>query len=98
MPILAPSVPMNVSDTLELSRVRKRLRIGQAERIRTAAGLSLAEIAEPVGVSAATVHRWETGQRTPHGDAAVRYGRLLTRLERELEKEPVAGEDGPGAA
>ena len=32
--------------------------------LRFAAGLSTAELAKKVGVSAATGHRWESGQRT----------------------------------
>lgn len=67
-------------DVVKLSRVRALARSGAARSIRVGAGLSLAEVAGPVGVSPSTVHRWETGERSPHGEAALRWGELLTQL------------------
>jgi len=71
---------------LALVRVRQMVASGQARMIREAAGLSLAELASAVGpgVSPTTVWRWEAGERQPRGDAAIAYGRLLVRLEREV--------------
>lgn len=48
--------------------------------IRAQAGLSLADIATPVGVSPTTILRWERGERSPHGEAALRYADLLDQL------------------
>jgi DNA-binding XRE family transcriptional regulator len=50
--------------------------------IRAQAGVSLAEMAEPIGVAPSTILRWERGERVPHGAAAVRYGELLDELSR----------------
>ena len=67
-----------------LVRIRRRIRTGEARTIRMSAGLSLAEVSEPLGVSPSTVFRWERGARSPHGDHAVEYGALLDRIAGEL--------------
>jgi DNA-binding transcriptional regulator YiaG len=64
----------------ELADVRALARSGRARSIRLAARVSLSEMAAEVRVAPSTVHRWETGQRAPHGAAALRYGMLLRRL------------------
>lgn len=53
---------------------------GTARQIRLAAGLSLYDVARDVGVRAGTVSRWETAQRVPRGEAAVRWAELLRDL------------------
>lgn len=73
---------MNTETLPELVRVRELVRSGAARSIRVAAGLSLGEVAESVGVAPATVWRWEHGDRVPRGDAALRYGELLQALMR----------------
>jgi DNA-binding transcriptional regulator YiaG len=72
-----------VFDALALTKVRQRAVSGHARAIRLRAGLSLDEVARVVGVSHAAVQRWETGQRKPHGEAAIRYGALLDALASE---------------
>ncbi len=72
---------MNSKEAVELSEVRQLLHSGEARRIRLASKLSLAEVGGVVGVSTATVSRWETGQRRPSGRLALVYWRLLTRLD-----------------
>ncbi|WP_431280399.1 hypothetical protein [Leifsonia poae] len=37
-------------------------------------------MAASCGTSAASVWRWENGQRTPRGPLAIRYGRVLDLL------------------
>ncbi len=49
--------------------------------LRTAAGLSVNEVARFAGVSHATVHRWETGRSTPGSQA-------LTKLESRYQLAP----------
>lgn len=72
---------MNVEDVVRTRRALQRLvASGRAREIRTEAGLSLHEVAAAVGVAAATVWRWEAGQRTPRGAAAARYLALLRQL------------------
>ena len=71
---------MNIEALTELAQTRALVGTGAARPIRLNAGLSLGEVARSIGVSPATVLRWETGERVPHGEAAVEYGRLLRAL------------------
>ena len=61
------------------ARARQQLRTAPAtaRALREQAGLTQAEVAGALGVSRVAVHLWETGQRTPRGDLAVRYLGLL---------------------
>ncbi len=77
---------MESSALLELSRLRSLTRTGRAREIREAAGLSIGEVAASLGVSVPAVWRWERDLRTPRGEAALRYARLLEEL-RELQAE-----------
>lgn len=45
--------------------------------LRTAAGLSQAQLAKLVGVSQATVSRWEAGVMTPNADKLRSLARAL---------------------
>lgn len=69
-------------NTKDLVRVRHLAVTGAARALREAAGLSLADVAEPIGVDRSTVWRWERGLRRPHGEPARRYLELLTELSR----------------
>jgi DNA-binding transcriptional regulator YiaG len=55
---------------------------GEARQIRERALLSAGQVAAEVGADPSTVFRWEAGQR-PRTATAVRYARVLRRLERE---------------
>jgi DNA-binding transcriptional regulator YiaG len=68
------------SSAVELVRIRERVRNGSARAIRERAGLSRAEVAEDLGVHETTVQKWEAGERSPRGDIARRYARLLQEL------------------
>ena len=70
-----------VDDVVTLARVRNHARSGRARRARLLAGLSLSEVAGPIGVSPVTIFRWETGERRPTGEAALRYADLLDALD-----------------
>ncbi len=52
-----------------------------AREIREAAGVSQARLAGELDVHPLTVHRWETGKRTPRGRVRLAYGRLLRELD-----------------
>lgn len=68
--------------TVELViEAREAARTGRGAAIREAAGLSRGELARFAGLNDATVSRYESGRRVPRGDAAVRYARILRRLE-----------------
>lgn len=72
---------MDVRDhVLGLAKARRLAATGEGRAIRVAAELSLADIASPIGVSSATIYRWETGARQPRGDAAVAWAALLDAL------------------
>ena len=71
---------MNNTELVQLAAVRSLADSGRARSIRRAAGISLLEVANAVGVRPSTISRWESGQRAPRGDAALRYARLLHRL------------------
>ena len=68
------------ADLVGLARVRGLVRSGDARVIRLARGLTMGEVARSVGVTVATVSRWESGERVPRGAPALRYGELLDSL------------------
>jgi transcriptional regulator with XRE-family HTH domain len=55
--------------------------------LRLEARLSLAELAEELGVTPAAISRWETGKRRPRQPAFDRYAQLLERLREEIVGE-----------
>lgn len=58
--------------------------VSARKSIRLEAGLSQSEVAEVCGVDRATISRWESGERVPHGVPRGRYAQLLRRLALEL--------------
>ena len=68
---------MNVEQVVWVRRVA---RSGNARLIREACGLSASEVARELGVSPATVSRWERGERSPRGKPAEEWAALLRRL------------------
>jgi DNA-binding transcriptional regulator YiaG len=68
------------SDLTAIARIRAELRSGDARRVRQAAGVSAAEVARIIRVSRATVSDWESGHKTPTGEHALAYGKLLRQL------------------
>lgn len=75
---------MKDAQLLDLARIRELSRVGAVREARLRAGLSLSEIAGAVGVSPATIYRWETAQRRPSGAAALRYARLYRTLVKHV--------------
>jgi DNA-binding transcriptional regulator YiaG len=75
--------------THALVEARQMASSGVARMIREAAGLSLAEMGRAVAVDPATVWRWETGERTPTAEPAVRWRDFLVELrDRNRRKVP----------
>jgi DNA-binding transcriptional regulator YiaG len=66
-----------------LARVRRMASTGEARRIRERAGLRRSEVATDLGITPNRLTTWELGLRSPSGEAAVRWGRLLEALDRE---------------
>lgn len=75
------------NDLVMLSFVRNMCKNGTARMIRMKAGLSLAEVGSALDppVGAPTVLRWERGERAPHGEKALAYGRLLEELAKRTD-------------
>ncbi len=73
---------MNKLETkaLALAEARSYARNGYGRDVRIAVGLSLADVAGAIGVSAATVYRWETGKYRPAGTAALAWVKLVDAL------------------
>ena len=72
---------MSTTDVVNIARARRTIRDtpAVARDLRRQSGLSLYEVGAALGVSHAAVWRYETGQRIPRGDVAVRYLDLLRR-------------------
>jgi transcriptional regulator with XRE-family HTH domain len=66
---------------LRTLKVRRMLHDGTARQRREAAGLSQQDVADALGVDAASVFRWETRRRTPRRALALRYADLLDALD-----------------
>lgn len=71
---------MTTDDLLLLRRTRSRVKSGAARSVRIDSGLSRLEVARAAEISERSLIRWEQGRTTPHGPAALRYGRVLDRL------------------
>lgn len=65
----------------QVARIRALAVDGQARAIREAAGISLREAARTLDTSPSTLSRWETGECSPRPLIALRWARLLDRLD-----------------
>ena len=71
------------SINVAIERARRRKRLGPPEvrrLLREQAGLTQIELAEAIGVTRATVGRWESGARNPSRRVVDRYLEVLERL------------------
>jgi transcriptional regulator with XRE-family HTH domain len=69
-----------------LSKARQRSNFpkpAQRRLLREQAGLTLRDVARPLGVSEAAVSRYETGLREPRGELRDQYLKILERLRHE---------------
>lgn len=73
------------SNALQLAQMRRAASSGEARALRLQAQLSLNDIAGACGVHPSTVFRWESGDRVPRGEPAVRYANFLEALTRAME-------------
>lgn len=83
---------MTDTQVLRLAEVRAAVTSGEAERLRTAAQLSIGEVARACGVDQSTVWRWERGVRKPRGEGALLYGQLIDSLRERAALAPPARE------
>jgi DNA-binding transcriptional regulator YiaG len=71
-----------VERQLAVARARRRLPEPRLRRsIRKDAGLTLASVADALGVTLTTVARWERGERTPRGSLLIAYAELLDFIQ-----------------
>ena len=59
----------------------------ERRRLREESGLSAREIGLAIGVTGATVARWETGERMPRGSHLDNYLDVLDALRQEASDE-----------
>jgi transcriptional regulator with XRE-family HTH domain len=71
-------------DAADLAWMRQLCVTRGAQQIRLAARLSQADIEREIGAAPGAVSAWERAQRSPRGDEALGYARLLRRTEAEL--------------
>jgi transcriptional regulator with XRE-family HTH domain len=64
----------------DLVRASRLPSVAERKRIRAAAGVSLRQVGEALGVSAETVWSWENDQWGPSKENAPRYRKLLDEL------------------
>lgn len=67
-------------ELLKVARARRIARSGEAKRIRRDAGVSARELGLAIGLSENAIFRWESGDRSPRGKAAVAWIDLLDKL------------------
>jgi transcriptional regulator with XRE-family HTH domain len=63
--------------------MRADLASGRARALREAAHLSRSEVARALGTTPASMSRWEAGLRSPRGEIALNYAKLLARWRAE---------------
>src|SRR5713101_5658494 len=81
-------MPAN-DELVRLAVIRALARSGEARRIRERAGLSRQDISPEVGADQSSIGRWEAGLTTPRRDAALRWERVLRRLQSLEPVEPL---------
>jgi Predicted transcriptional regulator len=69
-----------MKESIKVAEARRLLASGEAKQIRLSRRVEISTIARDLGVSEATVWRWENGQRVPRGPVAARYAQILERL------------------
>lgn len=68
---------MSPDELRRVSAVRALVANGKVRELRVVRRLTLREIADAVGASTSTVHRWEQGVTPPRGAAALRLAEVL---------------------
>ncbi|MFJ3088915.1 helix-turn-helix domain-containing protein [Streptomyces sp. NPDC086838] len=68
---------MSPAELKRITAVRVLVASGKAREERKSRHLSLKEVAESIGTSRSTLHRWETGATTPNATNALRWADAL---------------------
>lgn len=72
---------MDSENLTRLVEIREMAASGEARLIREKARVSVAELAEIVGINRTTLWSWESGQHTPRGEKALEWQKTLTLLQ-----------------
>jgi DNA-binding transcriptional regulator YiaG len=72
---------VRLDEVTSIAEARELLESGRAVEIRKAARLSQGEVAAFCRVDPAAVSRWESRNRSPRGEAAIRFAQLMRALE-----------------
>jgi DNA-binding transcriptional regulator YiaG len=78
---------MNTNDVRDLAHARRLAASGEGRAIREQAQVPQSAVAAAIEVTPSAVNRWEAGTRVPRGRAAIRWVRLLRRLQVVLSGE-----------
>lgn len=70
-----------MSLTEEIRAARSLPSPEHARAIRRAAGVTQARMAEELGVTRATINRWESGMRRPRGKHVTAYAAVLAEIQ-----------------
>ena len=76
--------------TERITELNKLIASGEARKLRLAAGMSLENVGSDVGVTAAAVFRWESGERRPRGRNVIAYHQCLVTIRDSLREPQVA--------
>ncbi|MEW2254978.1 helix-turn-helix transcriptional regulator [Streptomyces sp. NPDC047869] len=68
---------MSLEDLRRISAVRELVASGETRTWREGRRLTLREVADAVGVSPSTIHRWEQSRSAPRGAYALRLAATL---------------------
>jgi len=68
---------MSPDELQKVSHVRALFANGKAREQRVIRRITLQELADAVGASTSTVHRWENGRGMPRGATALRLAEIL---------------------
>jgi transcriptional regulator with XRE-family HTH domain len=79
---------MDTDELILIAEARQAAKSGRGRRLREIAGLSQLEVAGAVGVSQAAVAKWEVGDRSPHGEPAIRWALALRAMADHVTAAP----------
>ncbi|HZL48223.1 MAG TPA: helix-turn-helix transcriptional regulator [Solirubrobacteraceae bacterium] len=81
---------MSLDDALVIARARELLASGEGRVLRKKHRMSQPAMADAIGVTAATIHNWETGTRNPPSTSIpfTRYAHLLAELASLGDEQP----------
>ncbi|SES02933.1 helix-turn-helix transcriptional regulator [Streptomyces qinglanensis] len=74
---------MTPAELQRITTARTLITKGEARQHRAARHLSLQDVADSIGISRSTIHRWETGTSIPSAANALRWADALGITEED---------------